>query len=467
MTCVGADAGPELERLRPSLPQRVTEPKAWPLFDIRVSLSDGMARLHMGYDLIALDAASIHALRREWGFLYDDPATVLPPIGLSFRDVVLEQIAYRGSDAWRRSEQYWKSRALTLPPGPDLPLAPDATERVGQRFRRRGTVVSAEGAQALRRQAQARGLTLPTLLASVYVDALMRWSRTQHFCITVTSFNRPDLHQGMAQVLGDYTSTILLEVDARAPGFAERATKLARQLARDIEHSEFSGIQVMREIARQTSNAAGYMGVVFTSALGFRRGAAGAESGSGGWDRLGTTVYNVSSTPQVLIDNQISEEDGQLFCNWDVAEDLFAPGVVDAMFAAYETLLQTLAKGSGWDQPVAPAAPARAALVAGSAPALLQASFEEQARRTPGRVALIAPDVELDYATLDAAATHLAAVIVERLGSTPHDQAGRDQLPQGLAPGGCGTGDRQGGCGLPAGRSGSSGGTAQAADRTR
>ncbi|MBS0540139.1 MAG: polyketide synthase dehydratase domain-containing protein, partial [Proteobacteria bacterium] len=189
----GKDAGPELDRLRRNLPRRVTEPNAWPLFDIRVTLFDGMARLHMGFDLIALDAASIHALRREWGLLYDDPSTVLPAIELSFRDVVLEQIAYRDSSAWRRSADYWKSRALSLPPGPDLPLAADATERTGQRFRRRGTVVSAEGAQALRRQAQSRGLTLPTLLAAVYCDALARWSRNQHFCITVTSFNRPDL----------------------------------------------------------------------------------------------------------------------------------------------------------------------------------------------------------------------------------------------------------------------------------
>ena len=335
---------PELEQLRRSLPQRVTEPDAWPLFDIRVTLFDGKARLHMGFDLIALDAASIHALRREWGLMYDDPATVLPLVPLSFRDVVMEQIAYRESEAWKRSERYWKGRALSLPPGPDLPLAPDASERTGQRFRRRGTIVSAEGAQALRRQAQARGLTLPTLLAAVYADVLARWSRNQHFCITVTSFNRPDLHPAMAQVLGDYTSTILLEVDARADRFADRATKLARQLADDVEHSEYSGIQVMREIARQTASAVAYAGVVFTSALGFRRASAGPKSESGGWDRLGTTVYNVSSTPQVA-DRPSRLRGGRRSwsASWDVVEALFPPGVVDAMVAG----LRRAAAGAG------------------------------------------------------------------------------------------------------------------------
>ncbi|MBN8905906.1 MAG: non-ribosomal peptide synthetase, partial [Rhodospirillales bacterium] len=122
-----------------------------------------------------------------------------------------------------------------MPAGPDLPLRPDAAERTGARFRRRGVVLPADTAAALRRQAQAHGLTLPTLLAGAYASTLAAWSRTQRFCLTVTSFNRPALHPDMPLVLGDYTSTILLEVDATAPRFADRATALARQLAADLE----------------------------------------------------------------------------------------------------------------------------------------------------------------------------------------------------------------------------------------
>src|SRR3546814_12247968 len=80
-------------------------------------------RLHTGFDLIALDAASIFALRREWGRLYDDPDTILPAIGLGFRDYVLEEEAYRGTEAWKASEAYWRMRGATLPGGPDRPRA--------------------------------------------------------------------------------------------------------------------------------------------------------------------------------------------------------------------------------------------------------------------------------------------------------------------------------------------------------
>jgi acyl carrier protein len=111
------EAQAELERLRRSLPRRVAEPNAWPLFDIRVTLFEDKVRLHTGFDLIALDAASIHALRQEWGRLYDDPTVVLPPIGLSFRDFVLEQQAHRASPEWQHSERYWSERAASLPAG--------------------------------------------------------------------------------------------------------------------------------------------------------------------------------------------------------------------------------------------------------------------------------------------------------------------------------------------------------------
>jgi amino acid adenylation domain-containing protein len=430
----GQDPTASLDRLRRSLPQRAVAPNTWPLFDIRVTLFDDKARLHMGFDLIALDAASIHALRREWGLLYDNPATVLPAIGVSFRDIVLGQRASQDSAAWRRSEAYWKARALTLPPGPDLPLLADAHAHITRRFRRRGVVVDAASAVTLRQQAQARGLTLPTLLAAAYVDTLAAWSRNARFCITVTSFNRPDLHPDVRMVLGDYTSTILLEIDATAPDFAQRARRLAAQLAADLDHAEFGGVQVMREIARQTASAAPTIPVVFTSALGFvRPGTPRADPGSGGWDRLGTTVYNVSSTPQVLIDQQVSEEDGQLFCNWDAAEGLFPPDVVDAMVASYRGLLTALADGSGWSRPVAAALPPqlRAPLEPIPPPEMLHAAFERCAQAMPERPAVIAPDAMLDYGTLNAAADQLAAELIGRFTGEPRDRLVAIVLPKG------------------------------------
>ena len=91
----------------------------WPLFDIRLTLYGDTVRIHLGFDLIAMDAASIFAVRHELGALYDDPATVLAPIGISFRDYVMHLDAVRATPEWRQSEEYWKARAKALPGAPD------------------------------------------------------------------------------------------------------------------------------------------------------------------------------------------------------------------------------------------------------------------------------------------------------------------------------------------------------------
>ncbi len=422
----GRDAEGELERVRRTLAQRVAEPGIWPLFDIRATLLDDRVRLHIGFDLIALDAASIHALRREWARLYDDPSAALPPLELSFRDVVVEEVAHRETAAWRRSEQYWKERAPDLPGAPELPMIGDPMRPVNRQFRRRRVVVEPDQAAALRRQAQAQGLTMPALLAAAYADILAAWSRTSRFAITVTLFNRPDLHPDIGLVLGDFTSTILLEIDAHGGRFEERAAALGHRLAADLEHAEFGGVRALREIARQRSGVAETVPFVFTSTLGFRRGetAEDAASEGAGWDQLGNTVFSVSSTPQVLIDHQISEEDGRLFCNWDAAEGMFPAGMLDDMVAAHRRLLAALAQEDGWSRPVSAALPplSRAWFVPVAADDMLHAGFERQARETPRRPALIAPDIELDYETLDTAAAELAGRLLSRLGTNPRDR---------------------------------------------
>nr|WP_203073874.1 non-ribosomal peptide synthetase [Roseomonas ponticola] len=425
------DPTARLAALRESLAARVAEPDHWPLFDIRATRFGGTTRLHLSFDLIALDAASIHALRQEWGLLYEQPDAALPPIGISFRDHVLAEIAFRETAAYQRDLAYWAARSL--PPGPDLPLLGDLADGTRRPFRRHRAILPATQAEALKREARAQGLTLPTLLAAAYAETLAAWARQDRFCLTVTAFNRPPRHPDMPRVLGDFTSTILLEVDARPAGFAARAQTLARRLAEDMDHATVSGIEVLRQAARQSGEAAAYSPYVFTSALGFRRAGDAPETDATGFDRLGRTVFNVSSTPQVIIDHQVSEEDGQLLCSWDVVESLFAPGTVPAMVAAWRGLLDDLAAGRGWNRSVAAMLPAlsRAALLPAAAPELLQAGFERQARANPAATALVTPEIALDYGTLDAAATHLAAVLRERLGGDARDRLVAIGYPKG------------------------------------
>ena len=54
----------------------------------------------------------------------------------------------------------------------------------------------------------------------------------------------------MKEIVGDFTSTTLLAVEDTGGTFEERARHLQHQLWQDLEHSQMSGVRVLRELAR-------------------------------------------------------------------------------------------------------------------------------------------------------------------------------------------------------------------------
>src|SRR4029079_19171777 len=137
--------------------------------------------------------------------------------------------------------------------------------------------------------------------------------------------------------------------------FGERAQRVQTQLFDDLDHSALSGIRVLRELARrQGGHLQSMMPVVFASTvtkISPREALAGL-----GEAELG---FVISQTPQVWLDHQVLEDPLGLSYSWDVVEELFPPGMVDDMMAAYQALLARLASDEEvWEEvrPVAPPA---------------------------------------------------------------------------------------------------------------
>ncbi|MFN3647966.1 MAG: amino acid adenylation domain-containing protein [Armatimonadota bacterium] len=422
-------ASGRLEAIRESRSHHLFDPEQWPLFDVRATLlDDGRMRLHLGFDLLALDAASIFRLREEWIRLYDDPEQPLPELDLTFRDFVLSEIAHRDTEAHHRARSYWLRRIPALPGPPELPLAVNPASITAPRFARRLGRLDAEEWSALREKARQAGLTPSALLCAAYAEVLAAWSKTGRFCLTLTVFNRPPIHPQIYDLLGDFTSTLLLETDASAAGFVERARSLQQRLSEDLDHGSFTGVQVLRELSRQRGGMAGTVPVVFTSALGFR----GPETDRSRWSSLGHLVYSVAQTPQVWLDHQVSEDRDGLLFTWDVVEELFPAGMVAAMFAAYSRLLHDLAAAPALDAPAWQGSLARLlppdqlarrqeanATDAPVSERLLHELFVTQALAHPEREAVVTPSRRLSYGELYAR-SHALAVELRARGVRPN-----------------------------------------------
>ncbi|MDJ0835599.1 MAG: condensation domain-containing protein [Acidobacteriota bacterium] len=190
-------------------------------------------------------------LFEEWHARYGNETLESLP-DLSFRDYVIAERAFRSTSAYERAADYWRARLASLPPEPDLPLAMEPA-RIGKPcFTRLAGSLSAESFQSFSQKAARAGLSPSVVLATLYSDVPARWSADPHFCLNLTLFNRLPVHPEMNRVIGDFTTISLLEVDGSwAPDLISRAKRLQQRLVEDPAHREFSGVEVMRELANR------------------------------------------------------------------------------------------------------------------------------------------------------------------------------------------------------------------------
>ncbi|WP_405917757.1 amino acid adenylation domain-containing protein [Streptomyces sp. NBC_00728] len=437
-----------LSAVREEMSHHVYSAADWPLFDIRLSRLPGHDRLHVSLDLLMVDLASLTLLFSEWSALCQDPDLELPPIDVTFRDYALE--LERGSQAprYRKALEYWTSRAATLAPPPDLPLAKSPVSVHKPRFTHREFHLPEDRWKTLQRRCEERGLTPTAVLATLFSEVLAVWSGTRRFTLNLTLFNRLPLlladagsgkrtvHPHLGRMVGDFTSICLLETDASTGRtLVERVEATQVQLQKDLRHRQVSALEALRE-RRRLGLQSGFetMPVVFTSGLGT------AADVSGSMDYFGDISYRVSQTPQVWLDHQVVDITGSLDLTWDCVEELFPAGLLDDMFESYCSLVARLAdEDSRWDEEIVLTLPAhqltgreRANDTSGERPAgLLHDPFLDRAARHPDRTAVVAGGRCLSYGELAALAGDLAGEVAALAEDGLSDRLVAIGLPKG------------------------------------
>ncbi|MEU3183953.1 amino acid adenylation domain-containing protein [Streptomyces sp. NPDC006923] len=418
---VDPEGAPEaLAHLRERMSHQVRDPARWPLFAIEaVRYPDGTGRtrtrIGVGLDYLVLDALSITTLYAELNALYADPDLRLPPVDVSFRDYLTQLPADPASVI--RAREHWRGRLAELPPPPALPFDRDPSTLGAPAFTRRRLRLAATDWEILKEGAARHGLTPSTVLLALYCEVLAAWSGTDALTVTLTLFNRRDVHPHIHRVLGDFTSLSLAGYRRTEHGWRAAAAALQRRQAEDLDHQDVPVDWLLREFGRRTGTVDAAAPVVFTSAIGV---------GDAALDGPGTgfpaKVWGISQSPQVCLDNQVTEEAGALVITWDAVEELFSAGVLDAMFDAHTRLLRHLVT-SDWASPLPDllpaaqrerrAAAAREARLEQVPPALLHQAFFARAAHRPGRTALVTADgTGVGYGTLARQALRTAAALV-------------------------------------------------------
>ncbi|MFD9961753.1 amino acid adenylation domain-containing protein [Amycolatopsis sp. NPDC058986] len=421
-----------LEQVRDRLSHRRLAVESGQVFDVQLALLPGAAcRLYVSIDLLVADVLSLQVFLRDLARYHADPGATPAPIDYSLPRYLAEQQALPAATR-EQAEEYWRRRVAGLPSGPRLPLAVDPDTVRRPRFTRREFRLSPADLDRLRRHAIRHDVTLASVLATAYAEVLGAWSEQPRFLLNVPLFDRQDTHPSIPDMIADFTSLVLLEIDTGSEeSFSERVRGVQSQLHQDLAHAGYSGVEVLREMARVDSGQARTAPVVFASNLGddFLGPEFRAEFGDLSW--------MISQTPQVWLDHQIYPMAGGLLLNWDAVEQLFPPGVLDAMFDVYRRVIHWLCDGD-WSAPAPVALPeaqrtVRATVNTTAAPeseALLHEGFFAMAKSDPGRTALLFGDTgRMSYGELARRALSVAGRLRR------HGLTGRDPvvvtLPKG------------------------------------
>ncbi|MFI7129703.1 amino acid adenylation domain-containing protein [Nonomuraea sp. NPDC050153] len=332
--------GADLDELRRRLSHRAMDIGAGEVFDVQLSLlPDGGTRMHVNLDMVAADALSLRVLLSDLARLYHGAAPA--PLTYSFPRYLAQRSAVRQEG----DREHWQRRLPDLPGAPQLPASGHGEAAT---VVRRHRWVPPSAVRRLEQAARGHGLTTAMALAAVFAETLTAWSAEPRFLLNLPLFDREPLHPEVESLVGDFTSSVLLEWDGGSPGsFAERVRRLQERFHTDVAHSGYSGVEVLRDLSRLHGEQV-LAPVVYTSALGLGELFAPEVTGS-----FGEPSWIISQGPQVWLDAQVTELNGGLLVNWDVREDAFTPGVPEAMFAAYGELIdRLLADGGTWSEPV-------------------------------------------------------------------------------------------------------------------
>ncbi|MDT5358167.1 MAG: mycobactin phenyloxazoline synthetase, partial [Mycobacterium sp.] len=195
---------------------------------------------------------------------------------------------------------------------------------------------------------------------------------------------------------------------------AARARTVQDAMRAAAAHADYPGLSVLRDLARHRG-AQVLAPVVFTSGLGL-----GELFRPEVTETFGAPGWIISQGPQVLLDAQVTEFDGGVLVNWDVRNDAFAPGVIDAMFAHHvDELLRLAGSDECWDQQGPSTLPAsqravrhrangRSAALSGEA---LHDGFFRCAEARPDAPAVYSSSADLSYRQLRDQVFVLAAAL--------------------------------------------------------
>ncbi len=394
---------------------------------------------HIVGDFLSL-VVLMSELREVYAAISQGRPAALPPLQADYGDFVRWQRELlkgpRGEELW----EFWRTQLAGELPVLDLPV--DRARPSQESFHGAAVRLVLEPGLTRRLQQLARdeGATLFTLLLAAYKVLLHRYTGQTDVCVGSPTAGRSAGE--FAGLIGYFVNAVVFRSDLSGnPDFISLLRRERETVLRALEHQDYPFARLVERLqpVRDSSRAAVFqtMFVLDRSPLPKERGAASALLGHAADFALGTLQMEVFPVPTRATPFELSlimEDAGDVvtgFLQYNL--DVFASASIERLTAHFQRLLEEIVA-----DPYRPIdeisllseRERERMLVSWNTTAVeyprdrcLHEWFEEQVRRTPEGLALVAEARELRYRELDARANQLAHYL-RRLGVGPNVPVG-------------------------------------------
>ena len=324
---------------RERISHHVFKNDTWPLMGVTaLKIAEGKHYLFVDFDMLIADGSSLQIVGKDWIEYYKNLDAQLPELEITFRDYIFALIKLKKSVLYEKDRDYWIGKLETFPQAPKLLYKRDPSEIETPHFSRLTKKFEKNEWLMLKEISKELNVTPSSLLCGAFAEVLAYWSNQPKFAVNFTVFNRYPFHKDVDNIIGDFTSVMLVEIDMKSgDSFSGRVQKIQSEIYSALEHRHYDGVELIRKIAaRDNRIGEPVMPIVFTSML--------FNSESDPWSEFGRTIIGLSQTPQVYLDHQAGEIGGCLVINWDYVNEIFEKNVIGQMFDQYIGILNYLVK---------------------------------------------------------------------------------------------------------------------------
>lgn len=314
-----------MQKQRKILSHKVYDHEKWPLFTFQMIESPNSRILMVSLDLMVCDGDSMQILFTEIADTLEGKSDA-EKIEYSYAEYIQNISNQKNSESYEEDKAYWLNKIDSLSSYPQIPMKMKLADCRDYNIVRKSAIIDSVLWGNFKETARRHKVSPSALLCTLYGRIMAKWGNQSEVLLNLTVFQRQQ--KNTEKIIGDFTKLLPLNLVFAKEDIWKSAERVQEQIMKELDHLSFDGTEIMRELAKRRGVfGKALLPVVFTCVL--------FDCPENYFERLGSIKYAVSQTPQVFLDNQITEMGGRLHISWDVVDELFEACIIDEIFLEF------------------------------------------------------------------------------------------------------------------------------------